>query len=102
MKRFRFSLLSLVVAVIVTGVFLWLNMTPRGPWFERGWGWPRLYWYWSDYGTVNVTTGEATHYYFDTGDLLFDAAIAIAATLLAGASAEWVIRRHRKPKRDRD
>ena len=98
---FRFSLLSLLVAVIVAGVFLWLNMTPRGPWFEHGYGWPWLYRYWLDFGITDpTTTDEVTHDFSNTKALLLDALIAVLATLLAGASTEWLVRLSRRKPPD--
>jgi hypothetical protein len=102
MKWFRFSLLSLLVMVNVAAVFLWANMTTYGPWFQHGWGWPYQYSYYSDFGTVDVTTGKANFHYFETGALILDAAIGVAATLLAGVSVEWAVRRRYNAKLDRN
>ena len=96
-KRFRFSLIALVVAVNVGGFMCWLNNQihhPHG--FVWTCGWPFAWWYRPDTGDLSQTEWELYGQpYGLAGNILVGIAIAFAAGLLT----ELVVRRIRKAKR---
>jgi len=96
MKRFRFSLLSLVVGVVLAGGVVWLNLRPRADWVEcshggieqeHSYGWPfkaRYRFVWPH---------EPDSYGWLWKGLAVNIAIGLAIVFGGAGVCEWLVRR---------
>lgn len=118
-RRFRFSLITLIVAVNAAGALMWVNMNTQhcklahdDAWIEK-WrkGWPLVYHEnWIFYGEGYTGELEATPGGTVIGALggqsplniksvLFDVSVGVALVALSAVLTEFLVRRIRKAKR---
>ena len=112
-RRFRFSLITLLVAVSVAGVLIWANVSPiqrtwvdnserrRSPLEHDTWGWPLAYV--SEMIPGQTAVGASPPLFrlipFSWLRLLGDMVVGIGIVVLGGFMSEFLVRRFRKGQR---
>ena len=87
---FRFHLLTAVLIMVASGVFIGCNCWRRsdfvGSPIGEGYGWPLLFYF--------DTTVHEHHWIFSGKDLCANILVAMVPMFLAALICEWLIRRH--------
>ena len=111
MKRFRFSLLSLLVGVLLAGGVGWMNMRPTVAEIPNGDVWRYYGWPYHTYTECTPASGATFHIWGGRirrrmgnhigsrwGALAADIAIGLAIVVGGTGACEWLVRRRAKAK----